>query len=478
MKPYSIVRRLITTVLLVEFISALCVAGIALVYERHVHFQSFDIMLRGRADLLLGAVQDAEDTQDNVMLDGTEVSLPAEDIYEVRDAHGRLLGRSRNWSGPSNAIFAVEKDGFFRFRIDGKHYRAFLLHGVRVVDPGDVGGGIPRHVTILYGAPTIHVWRAVLDAVEFYALASLLLMAVTGIVMAWLLNRGMAPVRELAAEAAGVSADTWQFNPSEEARMVRELAPLEQALQNVLHGLEQSFVQQRRFVSDAAHELKTAVAVVKSSLQLLRMKQRTAEEYQVGLDRCQADCARMEEIVLKMLALARVENASAATSPAPLQTDISVCVRQTVEQLAPIAEMQRLQVIASVPEQLLVALSVEDCGLLCSNLLLNALQHSPAGASIFITVEQQGRDAELRLEDQGSGIDPVALPHLYERFYRDDPSRNRNTGGTGLGLAICKAIVDQAQGSIQISSTMGIGTTVTVRLPLALPNLTIEAGKA
>lgn len=466
MKPYSIVRRLITTVLLVEFVSAICVAGIALVYERHTHFRSFDVMLRGRADSLLGAVQDAEDTQDNVMLDGTQLALPSDAIYEVRDERGRLLGRSANWSGPSQDIYALKDRTYLKFQISGKHYRAILLHGLRIVDPGDKGGGIPRHVVILYGAPTGNVWKAVLDAVEFYALASLLLMAATGVVMAWLLNRGMAPVRELAAEASGISVNAWQFSPSENARMVKELAPLEQALQNVLRGLELSFVQQKRFVSDAAHELKTAVAVVKSSLQLLGMKQRTAEEYQAGLERCHADCARMEEIVLKMLALARVENVLNTPLPAPLQTDLSGCVRQTVEQLVPIAEMHGLKVLVSASKDLSVALMPGECALLCNNLLLNALQHSPAGASVRIHVNEGDDYAELRIEDHGNGIDPAALPYVFERFYRDDPSRNRNTGGTGLGLAICKAVVDKAQGTIKIASAPGIGTTVTVHLPL------------
>src|SRR5277367_4724120 len=106
MKPYSISRRLISSVLLLELISAVCVAGVALVYERHTHFHAFEVMLRGRADSLLGAVQDAEDTQDNVMLDGTEVNLPKEDIYQVQDANGRILGHSPNWSGPDAAMLA------------------------------------------------------------------------------------------------------------------------------------------------------------------------------------------------------------------------------------------------------------------------------------------------------------------------------------------------------------------------------------
>jgi hypothetical protein len=107
MKSYSITRRLIITVLLVELLSALSLSAAAMFYERHVRFHSFDIMLRGRADSLLGAVQDAEDTQDNVMLDGTEVNFPKEDIYEVQDAGGRVLGHSPNWSGPDAAMLAA-----------------------------------------------------------------------------------------------------------------------------------------------------------------------------------------------------------------------------------------------------------------------------------------------------------------------------------------------------------------------------------
>jgi signal transduction histidine kinase len=469
MRSYSIVRRLITTVLLAELLSAICVTGIALVYERHSHFRSFDVMLRGRADSLLGAVQDAEDAGDNVMLDGTEISLPSEDIYEVRDADGRLLGRSANWTGASQTLLTAPDGSFQKLRIRDQHFLAVVLHGMRIVDPGDKGGGIPRHVVIVYGAPTRHVWHAVNDAVEFYALSSLVLMAVTGILMAWLLSRAMAPLRELAAEASGISVHTWRFHPSDEVRRIRELAPLEQALRSVLERLEHAFEQQRRFIGDAAHELKTAVAVTKSSLQLLHMKKRTAEEYEAGLERCHADCARTEEIVLKMLTLARVEQPASEGQASQAATDISDCVRRTAEQFASMATLRKIDVQFFAADSLFVPLTEEDCCLMISNLLLNALQHSPPGAQVFIAAELTSSEVELRMEDHGNGIDAAALPHIFERFYRDDPSRNRNTGGTGLGLAICKAIVARAGGTIRITSERGAGTTVFVRLPHVRP---------
>jgi signal transduction histidine kinase len=465
MKPYSIARRLITTVLLVELISAVCVTGMAWVYERHSHFRSFDIMLRGRADSVLGSVQDADDPADNVILDKKDLVVPGEDIYEVWDEKGTLLGRSPNWAGTSQGSFAVNRDGHRNLNVSGTPYRFLLLHGLRVVDPLDKGGGVPHHVTIIYGSPTRHVWHAVIEAVQFYAIASLVLLVATGFIMAWLLNRSLAPLRSLAAEAAGVSVNAWSFSPSEEARATKELAPLVNALEATLQRLEHSFFQQRRFISDAAHELKTGVALVKSSLQLLGMKQRSTEEYQAGLERCETDCIRMEEIVAKMLTLARVESADAKHSLPASSTDISEALRQAAEKFNSMAELRGVTVALLLPESHDVALTADECALLLSNLLLNALQHSSRGTKITASIEQAHNTVEIRIADQGDGIPPEALPYVFERFYRGDPSRNRNTGGTGLGLSICKAIVDAAGGEITISSTAGEGTTVSVRLP-------------
>src|SRR5258707_5329426 len=123
MKGYSITHRLIATILLLELLGALSISGAALLYERHGRFRSFDVMLRGRADSLLGAVQDAEDAQDNVMLDGTEANLPTEDVYLVQDAGARVLGHSPNWAGPPKALLTESTGKLLRVSIKGKHYR-------------------------------------------------------------------------------------------------------------------------------------------------------------------------------------------------------------------------------------------------------------------------------------------------------------------------------------------------------------------
>jgi len=230
----------------------------------------------------------------------------------------------------------------------------------------------------------------------------------------------------------------------------------------VLAGLEQSFVKQRRFVGDAAHELKTAVAVLKSSLQLLTLKQRTTQEYERGIERCQLDCERMEQTVAKMLTLARVETNTVSTSVA---TDLAYVLHQVAQQFESMAELKRLQIRVSAEDGVMVDAEPEQLQLLCGNLLLNALQHSPAGSAIRAQVQQDETSVELVIEDDGDGIAAQDLPHVFDRFYRGDPSRSRNTGGTGLGLAICKAIASRWGGTIDIASDLGSGTKVTVRFP-------------
>jgi len=459
----SIAFRLIATVLLVEVASAVLVILLALGYERHSHFRSFDIMLRGRADSVLGAVQDAEDLGDNVMLDLADLHVPPEDFYEVWDGRGHLLGRSPNWPG-SAGLEVPSRNGVFRFTFRNHGYRLLRLQGSRIVDPGEPGGGHLRFVTILYGSPTEHVWRAVYGAVEFYAVGMLLLVLITGPLIAWVLHRGLEPLRQLAALAANVSADSWDFSPPASARETAELAPLTGALESVLQRLERSFNQQRTFVSDAAHELKTAVAVVKSSLQLVGMRQRTPEEYQAGYERAIADTERIEDLVAKMLTLARYENTAAAASGSGC--NLNQCVRQAVSELETFAERHNIEIAVRElpPDPCSISLSAEDCAMVVGNLLMNAIQHSPPQSQVEIHVRAEAGSIEFTVQDHGEGIDSSVLPHVFERFYRGDPSRARETGGSGLGLAICKAAVERVGGSITLASSPGTGTVATVRL--------------
>ncbi len=425
---------------------------------------AFDIMLRGRVDSVLGAIQDAEDPNDNVMIDQTELVLPQEDIYEVTMASGKFVGGSPGLTPDLlNALSSHRAYGYFNFKVRGKHYRALEQPGMRVIDREE-NGGFRRPVRIIYAVPTYYLWHETVEAVRFYVIASVLLLLLTGFLIAWFLRRSMSPLRELALRAERVSEACWEFDAPIEVLNTRELEPIATSIQKLLNGLRTSFERQRQFTGDAAHELKTSIAVLKSSVQLLSMRERTTQEYQSSIEGLLMDTERMEDLTTRMLMLARAEQAPSSASHV---MDLSRTLRVVVERLQPI--MQLRQVRINLPEQDSgpVRIEPESADLLCSNLLMNAVQHSTPGSAITVCLEERGDSMELLISDEGKGIPQEALPHIFERFYRADPSRSRTNGGAGLGLAICKAIVDRCGGSIAISSAPGLGTKVKVVLLVA-----------
>lgn len=458
MREHSLTRQLIATVLAAQLLCAIALSGVALLHERRERFRTFDLMLRGRADSLLGAVQDAEDPGDNVMVDQTELTLPPEDAYVVIDVSGRVLGHSPLWDGSFQVPSA---NGYTIQRAHGGQYRVLRTDGVRVIDREE-HGGIRRPVVLVYAAPTKQLWHSISEAVRFYIFASLLLLALTGMALALLLRRGLSPLRHLAQAAGKVSAQSWHFQPSPDVLRTKELKPLAASITQLLRGLKESFVQQRRFTSDAAHELKTALTVVKSSLQLLTMRRRTSEEYKEGFDRLLADTARMEELVSRMLVLGRADERQDNSS---VHSDLGHSLERAAAQLEPLASMRQVEIAITAPAGVSVALSEEDGETLCSNLLANALQHSQAQSRVTAAVRLAMGRAELTVTDQGEGIPEHALSHVFERFYRADSSRTRETGGAGLGLSICKAIAGTGKGTIHINSSQGRGTEVSVIFP-------------
>lgn len=467
----SLTRRLLGTVLLLELISAAMLIAAGAVYEWRAHLTAFDVMLRGRADTLLGAVSDAEDPGDNVMLDMTGLSIPSRDIYRVEDEKGRILGASS---------IAIPEDVLARARASNKPakarvrnhaYRLVRITGVRIVDPGDANGGVRHEITVFYGSRTGHIRHAVFEAVRFYATATLLLLLITSVAIIWLLRRDLAPLRHLAREAENISAQNWLFSAPAAAWETAELAPLARAIEAALARLQRSFDQQRRFTSDAAHELKTDVAIAKSSLQLLGMRSRSVEEYRRGLELCLDDCTRLERTVQQMLTLARVEHGEVSSAMEAATCSMRECLAMSVRHTATFAELRRVKVEVHAVGDSQVSMDQRDGALLCSNLILNAIEHSPAGAVVTALLKQEEDRVVLSIADEGEGIAATDLPHICEPFYRGDPSRNRKSGGTGLGLAICKAICERAGGAMEVRNRTVRGAEAIVILPLlSVPN--------
>jgi signal transduction histidine kinase len=194
------------------------------------------------------------------------------------------------------------------------------------------------------------------------------------------------------------------------------------------------------------------------------MRERTADEYANGLEGLLFDIERMEVLIGRMLTLTRLsEMPLSGTETA----DVGHAAELLASRLRPLAEARTVSVFVHANRACEAKIALDDAEILCSNLLMNAVQHSPEGGTVEVSVAVSDDAVVLQVQDGGPGIPPEALPHVFERFYRADASRSRRSGGAGLGLALCKAIVDRCAGEIVLRSEPGLGTTVRVTLPAA-----------
>ncbi len=461
MRSTSITRRALATVLLAELLCALAFLGAAVLQERHVRLRAFDVMLQGRSDSVLGAIQDAEDPEDNVAIDPAELRLPPGDVFAVYNQGGRLLGSSLE--APAQLI-ERDRDGFTNRNSQGRSYRVLQRNALRIIDREETGGvGLRRPVTIVYGARTHHIWHEIFEAAGYSAIGGVLLLCATAALLLWQLRRILKPLETLATAAAGISATSMHFEPPEAALHLRELEPLASALSATMTRLREAFESQHRFIGDATHELKTAVAVVRSTIQLLTLRPRSPAEYQDGLHRVLEDNSRVEDLVSRMLLLARLEERAAEAAEVVNFAEIA---HATLTELQSFAEVHAVMIAPALEAEVPVRLGADRAHVLLSNLVVNAIQHSERGAAVHVSLRREttsrNTEAVLTVQDTGKGIASDALPHVLERFYREDTSRSRATGGAGLGLAICHAIVQAAQGHMELQSQPGAGTTVRV----------------
>jgi signal transduction histidine kinase len=456
----SLVRRATVVVLGIELLCGLGFATAALLHEREARWHALDVMLHGRTDSLIGAVQDAEDPQDNVKVDPEEFSPGRDDLYAVYDPAGKLIGGSQS---RRETVALQPQDGMRNVSAEGHSYRVLQRHALRIIDRDETGGaGLRRPITVVYAVRTDRLWHQVFEATQFYLLLCVGTVGATALLLVFFARRLLLPLRELAAAAGSIEPAALEFEAPTSAMETKELRPLAEALQLMVARVRSAFQAEKRFFHDAAHELKTAAAVVRSSVQVLGVKPRSAEEYSAGLDRVLQDNERLEDLIARMLTLARYEgNAQNGTA----QSDLGEQAGCVAEALASYAESRDVRIEVSRYGNALVNLSAEAAQTLVSNLVMNAIQHSTPGGTVQVSVSANGNsNAALTVIDSGSGIAPKNLQHVFDRFFREDKSRSRETGGAGLGLSICKGIVESAGGEIGIESAPGRGTTVMVDL--------------
>lgn len=281
-----------------------------------------------------------------------------------------------------------------------------------------------------------------------------------------LLSRRIArPLEQLAGAARSVATG----NLSEQVPVdkdIRELHSLGESFNQMTASLQKADETKNVFIANVTHELRTPLTVIKGTIETLEDGALDDTEGRGPLlGAMQRETERLIRLVNELLVLTRADAGALQLDLRPL--DLAELARTRCAGLARLSAPRGIELTVETANPAPVRGDADRIAQVLDNLLDNAIRHSPENAPISILIETEGREVRCAVRDQGSGIAPQHLPFIFDRFYRADASRNRQTGGTGLGLAIVRALVLAQGGRVAAKSRSGEGTTISFWLPTA-----------
>jgi signal transduction histidine kinase len=287
----------------------------------------------------------------------------------------------------------------------------------------------------------------------------------------WMSARALGPVDEIARAAQFISAQNLSERlPSSGAG--DELDRLSQVLNGMLTRLESAFQRITRFTADASHELRTPVAIIRTTAEVTQARPRTVEEHGEAWKRVLAQTERTSQLIDDLLTLARADAASDGLAFEPV--DLRRTVEDACEEMRVVADMKGLCLRSSIAPEWDQAerCLVGDSDAIRRALLIlidNGIKATPPGGEIEVALGIEGPTPGVSIvsvKDTGIGISNEDLPYIFDRFYRVAKDRSRYTGGAGLGLSIAQWIVSRHSGEMVVESVVGQGSTFRMRLPL------------
>lgn len=411
--------------------------------------------------------------------------LPSDYQVVFQNTQGEVLGvlardTTRKPAVPSMTTAQVEAHGGRAFTVSGttgdSHWRVLALNLKRVAT-GPVVGSASIALPMDAAEATMHQMQLALLGIA-------VTVVVVGAVGGWWVVRGsLRPLRRIEDTAAAIAeGDLSRRVPPEPP--TTEVGRLSGALNVMLGQIEQAFAvrtaseeRMRRFVADASHELRTPLATIRGYGELYRMGALPPEEHAATMRRIEESARRMGALVEDLLHLARLDENRPMRHD---EVDLAVLAADAVADLHALDPDRPVRLVPlSEGGTTAGAVVLGDEARLrqvVANLIGNVAQHTAPGTPAELAVGRVGEHCLLEVRDHGPGISPEHAERVFERFYRVDAARGRESGGAGLGMAIVAAIVEAHGGRVALDVTPGGGTTVRVTLEAAAPSTEGDSG--
>jgi signal transduction histidine kinase len=343
---------------------------------------------------------------------------------------------------------------------DGVRYRTVTVRYFAVT-PGDIGQDPkPFTETTSESAESFNaLLRRLAWALGSFGIAG-------GLVSAFVALRvSRAALRPLANTAAQIGAidESRLDRRIDAAALPPELAAMADRLNEMLARLQTAFTMRTRFLADASHELRTPVAALVTTLDVILRNPRTADAYRTALEDCRGDARQLRQLVERLMEQVRSQNLSQDEPPEPI--DVAALLSNCADIVAPLAEQKGINMVRRFNAPLLLTVTAGRLRSVVMNLLSNAIEYNRPNGTVELACSPNGSGLNLIVRDTGIGVSPEHLPHLFEPFYRVDKSRSQDSGHLGLGLSLVQAHVHAMAGTCDAESAVGIGTTFRVHLP-------------
>ncbi len=358
---------------------------------------------------------------------------------------------------PSKILFPVaeEKGRARKIRLEGRHQ---LL--VEALEFTTASGS---HFIVESGVPSQQIQVALHGLLLTFAIYMPFIISLAVGSGYWLMRRSLQPVDEITRRAEGITST----NLSERLPVIRtgdELERLSISLNHMIGRLDDAFQHINRFSADASHELRTPLTILQLELESIAQSHRLNPTLTDQIGSALEETNRMSRIVESLLAISRLDAGEVKMDK--IRLDLGGLAASTADQMRLLAEEKAIRLTSNVADDIYVEGDRSRLQQVVVNLVGNAVKYTQEGGQVEVRVRQNGKTAVLEVSDNGAGIPYYALPHVFERFYRADKARSRNSGGAGLGLAIVKAICAAHDAEVSVSSEEGNGSIFRVELPL------------
>jgi len=370
--------------------------------------------------------------------------IPEGALTRVRDAHGREL-----LPAAGRQLLSAERGSIT------PGYRSVLWEGhlYRTLSRRIQAAGAPFDVI---AAASLEGTAAILaEFRKFLFLMIPVVLATACLGGYWISRRALSPVDEITRTALSISVQNLALRLPV-PRTGDELQRMSETWNGVLERLETTVNRIRQFTGDASHELRTPIALIRATADLALQRERSVADYQKALANIRDESERMTELIEGLLALARSDAKGMVLPQAAV--DINGIVREVVSSNLALAESKGVELSTDLADSPpLVKGNAPALRRLLLSLVDNALKYTPSNGRVVVSTRAAAGEVLLAVQDTGSGIEPGALPHIFERFYRADATRSFGAGA-GLGLSIAQAIAEAHGSTIKVESQPSAGS--------------------